>query len=183
MIMPLRKFEMVNRRYTEKGMAFMHKSNLIHHEENSGWVALRLKHLKKETVCLFVCLFVCSPSSRSRAIQTIPFQGWQTWEDHAALPTNGLARESGNLKGLVLGYNNAIFTRENKKARRRARTETGQRKQREQKADRDTKREDRQRRRTEDKRTGQRQRKEKNTKTKSRKGKKKKNKKSAMERT
>ena len=38
-----------------------------------------------------------------------------------------MARESGNLKGLVLGYINAIFTRENKKAGRRARTETGQR--------------------------------------------------------
>ena len=59
-----------------------------------------------EYVCLFVCL---NPSIRPWAIQTYLFRGWQTWEDHAALPTNGLARESDNLRVSTAAISTPIY--------------------------------------------------------------------------
>ena len=54
---------------------------------------------------MFVCLFD-TPRAFHWPFRTLA-RGWQTWEDHAALPTNGLARESEHQRGLVLGYINA----------------------------------------------------------------------------
>ena len=74
-----------------------------------------------------------NPSSRSWAIKTYLFRGWQTWEDHAALPTNGLARESEHQRGLVLGFNNAKFKLGSSEPETRTRRGKHERQEREEK--------------------------------------------------
>ena len=60
-------------------------------------------------VCLFVCLFD-TPGAFPWTFSPLA-TGWQTWEDHAALPTNGLARESNNIRGSFSARTNYLLER------------------------------------------------------------------------
>ena len=62
---------------------------------------------------MFVCLFVClwdTPGANPWTSSPLA-AGWQTWEDHAALPTNGLARESNNIRGSFSARTNYLLER------------------------------------------------------------------------
>ena len=75
----------------------------------------RVKHVKIKSrvriniVCLFVCLFD-TPGAFPWTFSPLA-TGWQTWEDHAALPTNGLARESNNIRGSFSARTNYLLER------------------------------------------------------------------------
>ena len=63
----------------------------------------------KDGACFFVCLFD-TPGADPWTSSPLA-AGWQTWEDHAALPTNGLARESNNMRGSFSARTNYLLER------------------------------------------------------------------------